>query len=148
MAVDVNLLRADLRVVSERLVANEQQVTSMQRDIDTLKTSVTALEVKTHKLELRVAEAEGRAHRSNLRVVGFPEGAEDTNPEAFLEDWIKKALPNTTLSAVFVVERAHRALAPPPPPGAPPPSVTRGGMELVGTWWWRQSAGVPEWSNL
>ncbi|KAJ1199803.1 hypothetical protein NDU88_003635 [Pleurodeles waltl] len=35
MAVDVNLLRADLRVVAERSVATEQQVTSMQADIDT-----------------------------------------------------------------------------------------------------------------
>ncbi|KAJ1213120.1 hypothetical protein NDU88_000759 [Pleurodeles waltl] len=44
MAVDVNLLRADLRVVAECSVATEQQVTSMQTDIDTLKTSVAALE--------------------------------------------------------------------------------------------------------
>ncbi|KAJ1154854.1 hypothetical protein NDU88_007597 [Pleurodeles waltl] len=46
MAVDVNLLRADLRVVAERSVATEQQVTSMQTDIETLKTSVAALEFK------------------------------------------------------------------------------------------------------
>ncbi|KAJ1165450.1 hypothetical protein NDU88_005878 [Pleurodeles waltl] len=44
MAVDVNLLRADLRVVTERSVATMQQVTSIQTDIDTLKTSVAALE--------------------------------------------------------------------------------------------------------
>ncbi|KAJ1129426.1 hypothetical protein NDU88_007796 [Pleurodeles waltl] len=47
MAVDVNLLRADLRVVAERSVVTEQQVTSMQTDIDALKTSVAAVEVKT-----------------------------------------------------------------------------------------------------
>ncbi|KAJ1157746.1 hypothetical protein NDU88_010446 [Pleurodeles waltl] len=61
MAVDVNLLRADLRVVAERSVATEQQVTSMQIGIDTLKISVAALEVKTRKMELRVEDAEGRA---------------------------------------------------------------------------------------
>ncbi|KAJ1125817.1 hypothetical protein NDU88_004235 [Pleurodeles waltl] len=37
VAVDVNLLRADLRVVAERSVATEQQVTCMQSDVDTLK---------------------------------------------------------------------------------------------------------------
>ncbi|KAJ1173909.1 hypothetical protein NDU88_005733 [Pleurodeles waltl] len=75
------------------------------------------------RLELRVKDTEGRARRSNLRVVGFPEGAEGSNPEAFLEDWIKRALPNASLSTVFVVEHAHRALAPPPPPGAPTPAI-------------------------
>ncbi|KAJ1206104.1 hypothetical protein NDU88_001513, partial [Pleurodeles waltl] len=39
IAVDVNLLRADLREVAER-VATEQKVTFMQSDVDILKASV------------------------------------------------------------------------------------------------------------
>ncbi|KAJ1125051.1 hypothetical protein NDU88_003490 [Pleurodeles waltl] len=58
IAVDVNPLRADLRVVTERLVATEQQVACMQSDIDTLKASVATLEVKTRKLEDRGIEWE------------------------------------------------------------------------------------------
>ncbi|KAJ1218784.1 hypothetical protein NDU88_006358 [Pleurodeles waltl] len=106
IAVDVNLLTADLRVVAERSVATEQKVTCMQSDVDILKASVATLEAQTHKLEAHVKDAEGRARRCNLRVVGFPEGVEGADVEAFLEDWIQKSLPTAPLSAVFVVERA------------------------------------------
>ncbi|KAJ1216501.1 hypothetical protein NDU88_004102 [Pleurodeles waltl] len=51
MAMDVNLLRADLRVVVERSVATEQQMNGIQTDIDDLKATVAALEAKTRRLE-------------------------------------------------------------------------------------------------
>ncbi|KAJ1112148.1 hypothetical protein NDU88_000416 [Pleurodeles waltl] len=119
----VNLLRTDLRVVAERSVATEKQVTCLQSEIDTLKASVAILEAKTHKLEVRVEDAEGRARRCNLRIVGFPKGMEGANVETFLEDWICKTLPDAPLSAVFVVECVHRALQALPPPGAPPRTI-------------------------
>ncbi|KAJ1108296.1 hypothetical protein NDU88_005672 [Pleurodeles waltl] len=72
IAVDVNLLRDDLRVVAERLVATEKQVTCLQSEMHMQKTSVAILEAKTHKLEARVEDAKGRARRRNLRIVGFP----------------------------------------------------------------------------
>ncbi|KAJ1158047.1 hypothetical protein NDU88_010743 [Pleurodeles waltl] len=123
IAVDVNLLRADLRVVAERSVATEKQVTCLQSEMDTLKALVAILEANMHKLEARVEDAEGTVRRCYLRIVSFPKGVEGANVEAFLEDWIGKTLPVAPLSAVFVVERAHRALAAPPPPGAPPQMI-------------------------
>ncbi|KAJ1143790.1 hypothetical protein NDU88_010094 [Pleurodeles waltl] len=61
IAVDVNLLRSDLRVVAECSVATGQQVTCMQSDVDTLKASVAILEAKTRKMEVRVEDAEGES---------------------------------------------------------------------------------------
>ncbi|KAJ1210567.1 hypothetical protein NDU88_005929 [Pleurodeles waltl] len=58
IAVDVNLLRADLRVVAKRSVATEKQVMCLQSEMDTLKASVAILEAKTHKLEARVEDVE------------------------------------------------------------------------------------------
>ncbi|KAJ1201787.1 hypothetical protein NDU88_005593 [Pleurodeles waltl] len=58
IAVDVNLLCADLRVVAERSVATEKQVTGLQSEMDTLKASVAILEAKTHKLEVGGEDAE------------------------------------------------------------------------------------------
>ncbi|KAJ1124717.1 hypothetical protein NDU88_003166 [Pleurodeles waltl] len=43
IAVDVNLLRADLRVEAERSVATEKQVMCLQSEMETLKASVTIL---------------------------------------------------------------------------------------------------------
>ncbi|KAJ1145717.1 hypothetical protein NDU88_012002 [Pleurodeles waltl] len=60
IAVDVNLLRANLRVVAEHSVATEKQMTCLQSQMDTLKASVAILEAKTHKLETKVEDAEGR----------------------------------------------------------------------------------------
>ncbi|KAJ1158338.1 hypothetical protein NDU88_011029 [Pleurodeles waltl] len=71
IAVDVNLLRTDLRVVEERSVATEKQVTCLQSEMDTLKALVAILEAKTHKLEARVEDAEVRARLCKLRIVGF-----------------------------------------------------------------------------
>ncbi|KAJ1112393.1 hypothetical protein NDU88_000657 [Pleurodeles waltl] len=46
MAVDVNLLRTDLRVVAEHSVSTEKQVTCLQSEMDMLKASVATLELK------------------------------------------------------------------------------------------------------
>ena len=40
-------------------------------------------------LEGRAEDAEGRSRRSNLRIVGLPEGEEGRDPLTFLEKWIK-----------------------------------------------------------
>ncbi|KAJ1129107.1 hypothetical protein NDU88_007478 [Pleurodeles waltl] len=58
IAVGVNLLRADLRVVADRSVATEKQVTCLQSEMDSLKASMAILEAKTHQLEARVEDAE------------------------------------------------------------------------------------------
>ncbi|KAJ1106275.1 hypothetical protein NDU88_003676 [Pleurodeles waltl] len=49
IAMDVNLLRTDLRAVTERSVATEQQVSTIQMDLDALKANVATLEAKTIK---------------------------------------------------------------------------------------------------
>ncbi|KAJ1117023.1 hypothetical protein NDU88_005224, partial [Pleurodeles waltl] len=43
IAVDVNLLRTDLRAVAERSIATEQQVTTMPIDLDALKATAATL---------------------------------------------------------------------------------------------------------
>ncbi|KAJ1180377.1 hypothetical protein NDU88_005598 [Pleurodeles waltl] len=80
IAVDVNLLRADLRVVAERSVATEKQVTCLQSETDTLKDSVAILKAKTHKLEARVEDAEAKLkvlHAGRSHFFPSPEAAWD-----------------------------------------------------------------------
>ncbi|KAJ1199020.1 hypothetical protein NDU88_002858 [Pleurodeles waltl] len=78
IAVDVNLLRADLRVGAERSVATEQKVTYMQSDVEMLKASVAILDAQTRKLERGTGRSgtirqECRNHCGG-RVVGDSEG--------------------------------------------------------------------------
>ena len=120
---EVNLLRNDLKKVSERTISTEQDVTRLKEEVASLKTTISDLVDRTTRQETRAEDAEGRARRCNLRFVGFPEGTEGTRPEIFLETWIKEKLPTAVLSPFFVIERAHRALVRKPPVGAPPRTI-------------------------
>ncbi|KAJ1142665.1 hypothetical protein NDU88_008978 [Pleurodeles waltl] len=79
IAVDVNLLRADLRVVAERSVATEKQVMCLQSEMDTLKASVAILEAKMHKQEVRVEDAEVCVRARRLACGGVSERRLDLN---------------------------------------------------------------------
>lgn len=120
VSIDVNLLRTDLRKVADKVTDAEGNIEQLQGEVASLKKTVTHLTAATSALERRAEDAEGRARRSNIRVLGVPERMEAGNPERFLETWIKTKLCPRDLSEVFVIERAHRALVPPPRPGAPP----------------------------
>ena len=120
VSVEVNLLRADLRKVSDKVTSAEGNITALQTEVKDLRNQVRDLNAVTGTLMNRADEAEGRARRSNLRILGFPERVERNAAEAFLERWISEITTQGELSPMFAIERAHRALAPPPPPGAPP----------------------------
>ncbi|KAJ1146662.1 hypothetical protein NDU88_012926 [Pleurodeles waltl] len=88
IAFDVNLLRADLRVVAERSVATEKQVTCLQSEMDMLKASVAILETKTPKLEARVEDAEAWDWLERNDVAGTPDvlvGESDRRPRGTAE---------------------------------------------------------------
>ncbi|KAJ1143582.1 hypothetical protein NDU88_009889 [Pleurodeles waltl] len=70
IAADVNLLRADLRVVVERSVATEQKVACMQSDVDT-KASVPSSKLKraNWKRMSRMQRVRTAAGNSHLRAI-------------------------------------------------------------------------------
>ena len=71
-------------------------------------------------LEGRAEDAEGRARRSNLRIVGLPEGSEGQDPLHYMEEWLKSFMPADTLTPFYSIERAHRVPGRRPAPGAMP----------------------------
>ncbi|XP_056336632.1 1-phosphatidylinositol 4,5-bisphosphate phosphodiesterase beta-1 [Danio aesculapii] len=80
----------------------------------------------TEQLETRLNDQEGRARRSNIRIYGVPEKAEENFSDMipFLEDLLKSTLVLTDATpADLQIERAHRALAPIPLPTAKPRSI-------------------------
>ena len=126
LQTEVSLVRQDLRNVVDRVTETEDRVSSLENNVKDLQATVQSLSTKTGVLEYRAEEAESRARRNNIRLIGFPEGAEGGNCESFLEVWLKTWVPMESLSPCFPIERAHRALARKPPPGAPPrPIIAR-----------------------
>lgn len=70
---------------------------------DSKKDTNAAIEELRGKLD----DMENRARRNNLCLVGFPEGVEDRDGVAFIQEWLPKIL---KVSISFEIEACHRTL--------------------------------------
>ncbi|KAJ1178451.1 hypothetical protein NDU88_003697 [Pleurodeles waltl] len=114
VAVEVNLLWADLRKVSDNVKVAEGSIAEIQSEVGTLRKQMVQATSTVGQLEARLEYTEGMSRRNNVRLMGFPERAEGSAMESFVENWIRDVLLPSGLSRVFVVEHAHRALGAPP----------------------------------
>ena len=89
VAQGLDLLKDDHNKLKGRVVAVEKALIEARPNASALETRTTDLEERVRYLEGRAEDAEGRNRRSNLRIVGMPEGAEGPDPMDFLETWIK-----------------------------------------------------------
>ncbi|KAJ1130617.1 hypothetical protein NDU88_008968 [Pleurodeles waltl] len=124
VAVEVNLLRADLLKVSDKVKVEEGCIVDLQTGVGTLRKQMAKVTSTVGTLEARLEESEGRSRRKNVCLLGFPECAEGSTVESFVGQWIREVLQPEGLSRAFVVEHAHRALVARPRPGAPPMAIT------------------------
>ena len=88
VALDVGLLRADHKKLTDRVTEVESTNAAMRPTVQQLQKEVKEMSVDILALRRRAEEAEGFSRRSNVRFVGFPEGAEGANTDIFLEDWL------------------------------------------------------------
>ncbi|KAJ1170444.1 hypothetical protein NDU88_002321 [Pleurodeles waltl] len=123
VAVEVNLLRTDLRKVSDKVKVAEGSIVDLQAEVNTLRKQMAQVTSTVGMLEARLEDSEGRSCTNNVRLLGFPERAESSTAEGFVERWITDVLKSEGLSRVFVVEQAHRASVAPPRPGALPKAI-------------------------
>ncbi|KAJ1093162.1 hypothetical protein NDU88_006270 [Pleurodeles waltl] len=70
-------------------------------------------------LQAKVQVLEALSRRNNLRVVGIAETILINNMEEYIKHLLTTLVGRETFSDIFIVERAHRSLAPQLPPGAP-----------------------------
>ncbi|KAJ1148574.1 hypothetical protein NDU88_001402 [Pleurodeles waltl] len=119
VVVEVNLLRADLRKVSEKVKVAEGSIAKLQTEVGSLRKQMMQVSSTVGKLEARLEDAGGSSCRNNIRLLGFPERVERAMVEVFVESWIKDVLQPVGLSRVFVGKQAHSALVAPSRPGAP-----------------------------
>lgn len=93
---------------SARLSETEERIGRAEDGVVSLDKTTTELKRIVEKLTAKVDDLENRDRRSNLRLVGLPEGAEGRDACSFLEKWIPETLGKERFTSPLVVERAHR----------------------------------------
>ncbi|KAJ1157271.1 hypothetical protein NDU88_009986 [Pleurodeles waltl] len=102
VAVEVNVLREDLRKVSDKVKVAEGLIVELQAEVGTLCKQMAQASSTVDRLEARLEDAEGRSRRNNIGLLGFLVRAEGAMAETFVENWIKDVLQPVGLSRVFV----------------------------------------------
>ncbi|KAJ1170304.1 hypothetical protein NDU88_002182 [Pleurodeles waltl] len=72
VAVEVNLLRADLRRISDKVKVVEGLIVELQAEVGTLRKQMAQAGSTVGRLEARLEDAEGRSRRNNIRLLRFP----------------------------------------------------------------------------
>ena len=104
VTVNLSLLRDDHKKLASRVSTTEQSLWDLQPKVKETQTRRHELMDRVRYLEGRAEDAEGRAHRSNLCIVGLPEGTEGVDPITWFEAWIKTVIPPQLLTPFFLVE--------------------------------------------
>jgi len=120
-----------LDVIQETVINHDQRLTSLEENAESLhqrlekvENSHEKLHAQNEKLRARLTELEGRGRRSNVRLVGIPEGTEGPQPSLFFSQLLRDVFGHDTLPTAPELDRAHRSLVPKPGPrGRPRPVI-------------------------
>ena len=119
VAEGLSLLREDHNKLKDRVTTTEHTLKELRPQISQSGSLIEELTDRIRYLEGRAEDSESRARRSNLRLVGLPEGEEGADPVSFIENWLHSIMPAKSLTPFFSIERAHRVPGRRPPLGAP-----------------------------
>lgn len=108
MASECTLIRHDLDKIRGWLTEAEDWIGEVEGQQDSQVAQIADLHSVVRSLVHKVDDAENRQRRNNVRVVGLPEGAEDSLPAAFAESLFKNLLSLPDMPPTYVDERAHR----------------------------------------
>lgn len=110
----------------ERLETAETRISTVEDESRTTTNKCAGMERMLEVIKAKEEELEAQSRRNNVRITGLPETTNTGRMEVYIEQLCKDLFGADALSPIFIVERAHRSLAPRPPPGAPPrPLVVR-----------------------
>lgn len=101
-------IKEAIAVFSERLTSAETRISKVEDDISSLASKESSLQKKVHELTLKLDDLENRHRRSNLRLIGLPEGTEGGDAVSFLQTWLPEVLGTDALPSPIIIERAHR----------------------------------------
>uniref|UniRef100_H3AT17 L1 transposable element RRM domain-containing protein n=1 Tax=Latimeria chalumnae TaxID=7897 RepID=H3AT17_LATCH len=113
---EVSSINNKLDNITLRLDTSERQIGDIEDWVYHLENVLS----EVYRLREKCDDLENRTRRSNLRLIGLPEGIEGKDPILFLEKLLVEVLGETTFPGRVEVERAHRVLRPRPKEGEQP----------------------------
>ncbi len=117
-------IKEELNKSNKRIEEAEHRIDEAETRIQNTEEVLEEMLQLTEQIEARLNDQEGRARRSNIKIYGVPEKAEENSSDMvpFLEEFLKSTL-DLNPPVDLQIERAHRALAPNPPTTAKPRSI-------------------------
>lgn len=120
MTKSIASLEKNIAEVKQNVAANatrleeaENRIVSVEDLLEASTASLTKALKRISYLETKTDDLENRGRRKNLRLFGLRESAEGQRP---LLEFIREMLPRwLETDRSFIIERAHRTLAPPKP---------------------------------
>lgn len=116
-------LQATVSGHNDRLTSLEENAETLHQRLEKVEATCDLLQTNNQRLQAKLTDLEGRSRRSNVRLVGLPEGIEGAQPTKFFSQLLKEALGEAVFPTAPELDRAHRSLAPKPGPGGRPRPV-------------------------
>lgn len=115
--VDATLhsVQASLSDHKTRITDLEGAVTDHDTRLADLERYCEELKVSNTAMKRKLIDLESRSRRSNIKITGIPEKAENGNPTRFIADLLPKLLGTDSFPNGLKVDRAHRLGAQPSP---------------------------------
>lgn len=101
-------IQNSLQTLGDQVEHLEQRVSTNQDNVEDLIERVKTLEKEVTHLREKTDDLESRSRRSNIRVVGIVEHAEDKDIVQFMSRLIPELLGRGNFPATPTIERAHR----------------------------------------
>ncbi|KAJ1205642.1 hypothetical protein NDU88_001070 [Pleurodeles waltl] len=103
MTVGISLLQEDQKKLSTTVACTENELKKLRPSLTDLEGQVKSLAANVQELEHRAEDSEGCSRWNNLRIVGFPEEAEGTDPVYSFETWFAQTVEADHLSPHYIV---------------------------------------------
>ncbi|KAJ1127814.1 hypothetical protein NDU88_006207 [Pleurodeles waltl] len=103
-------LTAETRSMRLDIAGFQSQISRLDQRVATVESQVaswTDRDLELSHLRSKLTDLEDRSHRNNVRLLGFPEGAEGADIFSYLRDILPK-LTDITLDPPLEFQRAHR----------------------------------------
>ncbi|CAH2220656.1 Hypothetical predicted protein [Pelobates cultripes] len=117
---DFDALYGAMEGINQRTEIIENRLHFQEQSHLDLVETVKELQKQVHQQAEKLAEAEDRSRRNNLRIRGIPDNIDSQELHSYFQTMVKSALPNVK-NTDLLLDRIHRL----PKPGNAPPAAPK-----------------------